>query len=193
MSANTLRIWPVSPVPADLTANPKWNESVQRYDSGARQGSTPYVKPLYTYGVGLQNMPLSKAQSLHAFYNTHRATAFPWLFKDPYRNRVNSTVCVRTGTNPASFYVYTVDSFSVIPESGSILITSALSGALTQGSHYILNQDNGIVVASLRPTSADYWTASCSYFKKVAFSQEYGETSRLWENFSGRVEFEELL
>ena len=188
----TLNIWPLSPAPADLTREPTWNDQSYRYDSGVRQGSTPWVKPLYKYSFSLTNIPRSKQSSLNLFYSRQRGGVTPFLFQDPYDFPVNGKVCVNTGTNPTTFYAFDESSFYVIPKSGSLRITSNLSGALTQGSHYILNQDTGVITASMRPSSSDFWTASCEYYRKCFFTQ-YSEASNLWDNFSGNVSFEEMI
>jgi hypothetical protein len=192
--ANTLPIFPTSPVPASMRFSDAWNESNYAYDSGAHQGVVARTKPFRNYEIDLENIPISKQSSLRAFFNDRRATAFPWLFQDPYENQVAGQVAINTAnTRPTSFYIFDAQSFWVVPKSGSILITSNLSGALTQGSHYILDQDTGILVASLQPASADFWTASCSYFKKVHFTQSFDQTSRLWQMFSGSIAFEEIV
>jgi hypothetical protein len=186
-----LHIWPISPPPADMDRQPFWNDAVYKYDSGARQGVTNRAKPFMRYSFSLRNMERTKQSSLFAFWNTLKGRTEPFLFMDPYDNRVNSTVCADSGFSGTSFYIFDQNSFMVIPQSGSIVITSTLSGTLPN-SWYVLDQDTGIIVRSGAKDTADVWTASCAYFKKVAFEQQYGENSNLWNNFNAQVVFEEL-
>lgn len=186
----TLAIWPISPAPADMDRQPLWNEAKYEYDSGAMQGASPWARPHMQYSFSLRNMERSKQSSLFAFWNALKGRTTPFLFMDPYDNMVNSTVCANSGFTGTSFYIYDQNSFAVIAQSGNLLITSALSGALPN-SWYVLDQDTGIIVRSGAKATADVWTASCGYYKKVSFIRQYGETSNLWNNFSGQVTFKE--
>jgi hypothetical protein len=67
-----LKVFPTSPVPADMTRSRTWNANKQTFDSGAYQGSSPYSKPLYRYGFNMANMPRTKQQSLESFINDLR-------------------------------------------------------------------------------------------------------------------------
>lgn len=187
----TLPIWPTSPVPATLQREPIWAQSNQQYDSGLSQGSTAFVKPLIRYGLSLTNVPRSKQSSLHAFYNVTKAGVIPFLFKDPYDYLVGNTICVQTGTAARSFFVRTSEGYPVIPQSGALLITSNLSGALTQGTHYSFNQATGVFSTHIVPSSGDFWTASCEYFRKCKFTG-YTENSKIWELFDGNVSWQEI-
>lgn len=169
---------------------PFWNNNVQQFDSGARQSGSPYSKPLYRYKFPLTNIQRSTQQSLESFYNGLKAGA-PFLFSDPYDNRINGIVCVRTGTAVRSFMVQTGEGWKYVPVSGTLLITSALSGALTQGTHYQFNADTGVFSTNLAPSSADYWTASCQYFRKCSFDS-YQLSSNIWQNFNGNIAFSEI-
>lgn len=189
---SNLNVFPTSPVPAPLGRSPHWNESIFNYDSGGRQGITAYQKPLMGYTINISNMPRTKQRSLFHFYNQQRGMVTPFLFQDPYDDPVAGTIVVRTGTHPSSFRIFDANSFYVIPRSGGTLITSALSGALTPGSHYVIDHSTGIVVASLLPASADFWTASCDFFRKVAFNQQYDEVSNIFDNFNGNLTLQEL-
>jgi hypothetical protein len=185
-------IWPTSPVPANIQREINWGDSVQRYDNGMEQGSSPYVKPLARYTIQLQNIPRAKQRILHAFYvNSCRGRTVPFLFSDPYDNRVDGAICVQSGSAVRSFFVRTAEGYPVIPTSGSLRITSALSGVLTQGSHYQFDADTGVFSTSLAPAAADTWTASCAYFRKCKF-ETYNETSTIWDQFSGAVVFHEI-
>ena len=186
-----LPIFPTSPVYADIERERFWNVAISRFDSGKRQGSTAYTKPLMRYKIGLQNMQISKASSLVAFYDSRQGESAPFLFEDPYENRINGVPCVRSGTGTRSFFVVTSAGFGYIPVSGSLLITSALSGALVQGTHYSFNADTGVFSTHITVATADTWTASCEYFRKCAFDG-YQEHSNLWQNFVGSISFSEI-
>jgi hypothetical protein len=183
-----LQIFPSSPMPG-LTRVPGWQERQIIYDSGKYQGSSPLVKPLYNYRGSYKNRPIGPQTSLAAFINTHKKVD-PFLFKDPYLNRADNLS--RVFTDVTSFYLYDADSFWVIPDSASLLITSTLSGELTNGSEYILDQDTGIIVNSIAVTS-DTLTWSCSYFKKGVFQGQYSESSMLWENFDISFVIQEII
>jgi hypothetical protein len=179
-------------MPADLLREPMWGENINIFDSGQRQNSSPYAKPLYRYTLNLTNLPQSKQQSLHAFWNKVKGQTQPWLIQDPYDLPVNGVICVRTGTAPTSFFVVTADGWKVIPVSGTCLITSAKSGPLTAGSHYLIDFSTGFITPLLLPSSADVWTASTQYYKKCVFSAQFGEQSVIWQQFSGQMQFTEI-
>lgn len=169
-----------------------WGESSVKFDSGAYQSSTPYVKPLYTFSIALANIPRSKQSSLSAFYDEMRGRVTPFLIQDPYDFNAATGIVVTTGTAPTSFFLKTPTGFPVFAKSGSVVITSNLSGALTQNSHWVLDGTTGIIVASMRPTSADFWTVtSGEFYKKVAFT-EYAENSPIWNIFNGSVTIQEI-
>jgi hypothetical protein len=185
-----LKIFPTSPVPADMTRSRTWNANKQTFDSGAYQGSSPYSKPLYRYGFNMANMPRTKQQSLESFINDLRDVE-PFVFSDPYDNRINGVVCVRTGTAVRSFFVTTSEGWAYIPVSGTLLITSNLSGALTQGTHYQFNPDTGVFSTWVAPSSSDFWTASCQYFRKCV-TDNYDLNSKIWNQFNAQISFTEI-
>jgi len=185
-------IWPTSPVPANIQRGIMWGESVQTYDSGAEQASTPWAKPLLQYTISLTNIPRTKQTSLHAFYrDICKAKTVPFLFADPYDYQIGGAVCVySSATAVTSFFVRTREGYPVIPTSGQLVITSSLSGLRVQGTHYQFNPDTGVFSANA-PISGDTWTASCQYFRKCKF-ESYDETSTIWNQFSGTVVFHEI-
>lgn len=183
--------FPTSPVPADMTREALWGAAVQQYDSGVEQASTAFVKPLMKYSITLSNLPRSKQSSLHAFWNACKGQVTPFLFKDPYDFRANGTICVRTGTAARSFFIRTAEGYPVIAASGTIRITSTLSGTLTQGTHYSFDQDTGVFSTHITPSSSDFWVASCEYFRKCKFDS-YQENSKLWNSFGGSISFHEI-
>jgi hypothetical protein len=189
--SGSIFIFPTSPLPADISRTPVWGESVQKFDSGAEQGATPWQKPLIQYSINLSNIPRSKQSSIMAFYNLVRGRTNPWLIRDPYDFLVNGAVCVASGTGVRSFFVRTIEGFPVIPASGTLRITSALSGTLTHNTHYSFNMVTGVFSTHLAVATGDTWTASCQYFRKCRFDS-YQESSRLWEQFNGTLSFHEI-
>jgi hypothetical protein len=187
----TLNIFPTSPVPADFSRSQFWNESAQTFDSGAFQGSTPYIKPLYKYVINLTNIPRSKQSSLHYFVNNQKNGTIPFLFEDPYDCFINGVVCVNTGTQARSFFVVTPQGYPYIPVSGSLRMTSALSGVLTQGTHFQFDMATGIFSTWVAPATNDFWTASCQYFRKCVIDA-YQESSKNWNQFGGSISFHEI-
>ena len=187
-----LSIIPTSPLPAAMDREPFWNNNTTRFDSGKYQASTPYRKPLYRYTFSIGNFPRSKQSSLHAFYNTLKGKMTPFLMQDPYDYSSPGGIVVATGTAPTSFMLINSSGWSLFPKSGSVLLTSNLSGNLTQGSHWVLDGDTGIIVASMRPTSADYWyVKSAEYYRKVVFTN-FAESSPIWGQFNGQISIEEI-
>lgn len=188
----TLPIFPSSPVWANLQRQPVWNESVQMYDSGKRQGSTPWHRPLYKYNINISNMPETKQSSLHAFWNDLKGRTMPFLFKDPYDYVANGVAIDTTSMGVGSgFYFLNANSWAIIPDSGNILVTAGDSGALSNGIDYVLSLDNGWCQIVHAPTSS--WVGSFEYFRKVAFDAQYGENSAIWNNFSGSLVIQEML
>lgn len=185
--------FPTSPVPAPLRFFDFWNESIVNFDSGAYQGSTAFQKPMRRYSFSGANMPRTKQQSLSAFWNIHKGRVTPWLFGDPYDIGAQGGTVKALGPGITSFYLKDTGSFNVIARSGFLRITSTLSGVLTQGSHYVLNQDTGIIVASLTPASGDTWTASGQTFRKCHFTSDLSQDSPIWNQFGMEVTFEEIL
>lgn len=190
-----LPIWPTSPVPANLTRQPIWGENVVTFDSGGRQASSPFVKPLVKYSVSLSNIPRSKQSSLWAFFNRSKGQTIPFLFMDPYDYQVQGALAVPVNAGVSSFFMLSNEGWPVIAASGQVTITSAQSGALTANSHWLLEQDTGIIqvlINSGRVNSADSWTCSGNYFRKCGFADQYQETSPIWNSFNAQVVWSEL-
>src|SRR5262245_60184227 len=117
MGLNTLRIWPISPPPADMQRQPIWNENAVHYDCDAFQGSTSWVKPLYKYVFSHKNLPRSQQSSLHNFVNLQRGQVTPFLFQDPYDNRAGNVTVLGSGNVATSFYIFDANSFQIVPKS----------------------------------------------------------------------------
>lgn len=183
-----MNIFPSSPFPP-LRRTPSWGQRQIFYDSGAYQGASPLVKPLYNYSLRFVNRQRGSQSSLNAFFNEGKHVE-PFLFKDPYDQRADGVA--RTMPNVTTFYLYDASSHFIIPDSADLIITSTFSGsALTNGSEYILDQDTGIITASISVTS-DTLTWSLSYFRKGVF-QGYSESSNLWENFTIDFSIQEII
>lgn len=188
----TIQIFPTSPIPAGGTREPVWNSGVKNYDSGVKQGVSYWSRPLYRFQIPWQNFARTSQSSLEAFYNAMKASATPFFFGDPYNHIVTSALIVGTATSPTSFYMYDINSYKVFPASGNLTITSNLSGDLTEGVDFSIDHDTGIIVASLQPSSLDYWyVTSAEFFKKCRFVGGAPFYQRLWNQFSASLTIEE--
>jgi hypothetical protein len=191
-----LNIFPTSPLPAGLTRAPFWNTSVVKYDSGARQATTPFVRPLLKYQIPFKNINELKQSAVYSFWNLQRGMTFPFLMADPIDFRVNSVFVVSGDavSEPASLGIFDVTSFFILVDTTTIgSMTSNKSGFVTLGSEYDYDQDTGnLTVKSI--DNDDSWTASSlQYFKKVAFESQYRETGIISGQFSVNVVIEELV
>lgn len=190
----TLPLFVFSPLPAALSRTPRWNESVMRYDSGERQGQSPYQRPLYDWEVPVKLMTETKQSSLWAFVNGRKGMTTPFLMKDPYDCRVASVLAVRSGiTNAATLHFYDLNSYSVRPDTLYIgSMTSALSVYVRLGFEYAIDQDTGILTVNTKATNDVWGVRSLEYVRKVAFKSSYKETSPLWNVFTTQFQIEEL-
>jgi len=188
-----MEIFPTSPVWADITREVNWAEEVYRYDSGARQGATPWERPLYTYNVRARNFNELKQNSLHVFVNSHKGMVTPFLFKDPYDYTAQAvTLGATTAMGAGSgFYLTNEYGWAVIPDSAFLTIVDGRSGTLNSGSHYVASLDNGWVEVQVAVSSV--WTSSFEFFRKAAFARKYTEQSNVWNNFSATLVIEELI
>ena len=189
-----LNIFPTSPLPAGLTRAPFWNESLNKYDSGARQGITPWLRPLTKYTIPFRNINEVKQSALYSFYNLQKGTVTPFLMKDPIDFRVNSVFVVSGDavSEPASLGMFDLSSFFIRVDTTTIgSMTSNKSGFVTLGNEYDYDQDTGnLTVKSI--DNDDSWTAaSLQYFRKCAFEQQYRETGIIWNQFSLNLVIEE--
>jgi len=184
-----LPIWPTSPVPASIQRDPLWGESVQVFDNGKEVGGSPWQKPLIKYTVSLQNIPMSKQQSLWFFYNRLcRGRSVPFLFADPYENRVDGVVCINTGSIVQSFFIRSSEGYPVLPASGTLTIRKMPANTV---SPFSIDWETGIVNFSAETNVADYYVASCHYFKKCKWDS-WSESSQVWGIFSGTASFHEI-
>lgn len=187
-----MEIFPTSPVWADIQRTVNWAEEVYRYDSGVRQGSTPWERPLYKYDIVGRNFNEVKQESLHVFVNSHKGMVTPFLFKDPYDYHANGVTLASSSNMGAGsgFYLTNEYGWRVIPDSGNFLIADGTSGNLTVDSHYVASLDNGWI--EVQVSVASVWTSSFEFFRKVAFAQQYRERSPIWNSFSTTLVLEEI-
>jgi hypothetical protein len=189
-----MMIFPTSPVWADVSRSPLWNEEVTHYDSGAYQGSTSRVRPLYLYEINGRNFEINKASSLEAFFNALKGRVTPFLFKDPYAYATSSAITQPSTTtmgNGSGFYLVEANSWKVIPDSAFLSIACGRSGALTAGVHYTASLDNGWIKTNVAPSSV--WTASFQYFRKAVWDSAFSPGSDLWNNFHVGFSIKEIL
>lgn len=190
-----MNIFPTSPLPANMTREPFWNESTTKYDSGARQGISPYLRPLTKYTIPFRNINEVKQAALFSFYNLQKGMTTPFLMKDPIDFRVNS-VFVTSGdvTEPASLGMFDLSSFFIRVDTTTIgSMTSNKSGFVTLGSEYDYDQDTGNLTVKSIDTD-DFWRAdSLQYFRKCAFERAYRETGIIWNQFSLNLVIEEIV
>jgi hypothetical protein len=193
----TFRIFPTSPLPADFTRTPQWNESGTEYDSGLGQYSTALSKPLYDFGFVLRNAPDSKQSSLEFFINDGKGRLAPFWIKDPYHhiNNASGAVVINTGqVSVNSFLFRNVESYHYWPDSATFsgAYSSMTSGTLIFGTDYHLDQETGTVTFSLQADSDDWFTyvGTQEYFKKAVFNGPWRFASpRVFNQFniSGRI------
>ena len=189
-----LNIFPTSPLPAGMTRAPFWNESTAKYDSGARQGTTPFLRPLMKYVIPFRNINEVKQSALFSFYNLQKGMTTPFLIKDPIDFRVNS-VFVASGdpvVEPASLSVFDLSSYFIRVDTTTIgSMTSNKSGFVTLGSEYDYDQDTGKLTINSIDDDDSWHAESLQYFRKAAFEQQYRETGIIWNQFALNLTIEE--
>lgn len=189
-----LLTFPFSPLPAGTERFKSWGESDVLYDSGERQGLSPYIKPLYEYSLPLHNYTEIKQSSLWAFWDSVKGRTSPWLMKDPYDYIVNSVMGVRSGiTNAATVFIFDTNSYMVRPDTTTIgSMFSTLSGYVRNGFEYSLDQDTGLVVVNTKATTDVWGVRSMQYYKKVKFASDFKETSPMWNIFNATLQVKEM-
>ena len=180
-----LPIFPMSPLPADLDRWKDWASDVNKFDSGAAQGATSYVKPLYQYSFAVPAMNEIKQSSLWAFVDTVKQTTNPFLIKDPYDFRINSVLAVRSGlTNGSSLFLYDTNSYMVRADTVTIgSLFSALSGYVLLGTNFTYDQDTGIITLTTKSNTDVWGVRSTQYWKKVRFGSPWKEKAIIWNIF----------
>lgn len=190
----TLPIFPVSPLPAGLTREPFWLTNDVDYDSGANQSLTPFVRPLYVYDIPFKNYNEYRQASLWLFFNDRRGSTYPFLMKDPYDNRVNSVLAVRSGVSAGTFFVYDINSYFTIPDTTTIgSMFSSLSGYVRLGTNYWYDQDTGVFSIVLKASTDAWGVRSMEYFKKVKFASKFQEQGIIWNQFAVGLRIREIV
>jgi hypothetical protein len=189
-------VFPYSPLPAGIEREVFWKTDVVRYDSGARQSMTSFVKPLYKYRIPIPIYNEFRREDLNSFWNQTKGMTFPFLMSDPYDYVVGSQQVVNSGvTNGATLYFRDVNSWIVRPNTTTAqTLTSALSGFVSLGQHYSIEQDTGIFRVNTK-VNTDIWTTASGnwqYYKKLAFSGEFTERAVIWNIFGTTLEAEEV-
>ena len=192
-----LPIFPYSPMPGGITRSAFWNENVQTYDSGADQGFSNYVKPLYRYTIPLSIYNEIKQANVWPFFRDQtRGMLRPFYIKDPYDQYSAPATAVRSGlTNGASLHLYDTNSYSIRVDTTSIgSLASVLSGYVRLGVEFTYNIDSGMLVVNTKATG-DVWTypSTVSYYRKVRLAQGFTESAMIWNVFGGAVTLNEVI
>jgi hypothetical protein len=188
-------IFPVSPVPTELSRTFDWGENTVKFDSGLIQTMTPRSRPLYQYQMPFQNINIVKQSLLTVFVNSVKGRVFPWLFKDPYDNAVNSVMAVRSGYASGSpgLSLYDTMSFFLRADTTTIgSLFSSLSGYVRLGVEYNYDQDTGSFSINTKAVTDVWGVRSMQYFRKCRFTAPYADTSPVWQQFNTTVKFEEV-
>ena len=187
-------IFPLSPPPASMEREPFWNTQVLNYDSGVDQAHTGWDKPLYRFSIPWQNMPVSKLNSIEAFWHDRKAFLKPFLFQDPYFNTISAYVMKAGGTAIKTGYMLNNFGHRSFPMSGSISMTSTLSGAYLIGSHYTIDSLTGVVNFVNTVAAADVITInSAGYYLLCRFSAPLRSQSPIWQHFNLPIQIVEIL
>lgn len=189
-----LPIMPFSPLPANIQRTWNWGENVVIYDTGEQQADTAFVKPLLQWDCPIKLMTEIKQSSLEAFQNATKGQTRPFLMKDPYEYQVTSVMGVNSGvTNAATLYFYDTRSYTVRPDSTTVsTLFSTLSGFVTLGTEFSLDQDTGIVTVNTKDVTDVWGVRSMEYYRKCKFASQYAETSVLWNIFGATLKIVEL-
>lgn len=191
-----MNIFPTSPLPAGLTREFDWNENDVKYDSGARQGLTPWLRPLIKYNIPYKNVNEFKQSAVQSFVNLQRTSVFPFLIKDPIDFRVNSVFVVSGDavSEPASISVFDLSSFFIRVDTVTIgSMTSNKSGFVTLGSEYDYDQDTGIMTVKSIDNDDSWHAESLQYYRKAKFVRNYRETVIISGQFQFNLVIEEIV
>lgn len=189
----SLPIFPVSPLPAGMTRTIDWGETDTRYDSGAHQTDTAFVRPLYQWDVDYKLFTEIKQSSLFQFQNNVKGMTLRFLMKDAYDFRVNSVMAVRSGISTGTLFLFDTNSFFVRADTTTIgSLFSTLSGYVKLGTDYSYDQDTGLFTITGKATTDVWGVRSMQYFRKCMFASPYVETSQLWNIFAAGLKIAEL-
>lgn len=169
-----------------------WGGNTARYDSGAKQGLTPFRQPLYKYDLGFTNINSTKQAQIISLINSVRGTVSPFWFPDPF-DYVGSVLAVASGVTTGSVRLFDLNSFYIRPHTTDVAtLFSSLSGYVSNGAEYSYNIDSGFITISTKAV-IDVWGARSldTLMKKCSFTQDYSESTRLWGIWNTRMTFEE--
>lgn len=191
---NSLQIWPVSPMPL-MSRQIDWGTTGQRFGTGRQQSSTTFARPLMKWQIPFTNVTCVDRRAMYDFYNDPgiRGSTGRFLMMDPDDFEVSSSgVAFVTGVN--TFYARTNQGYYVIPASGHINLFSVLSGEMTNGVDYTLDQDTGIITRVIAFNATDSWSVqSTDFFRKCKFDGNYTDASpRVWSIFNIQLSVEEV-
>lgn len=190
----SLPIFPFSPLPANLQRQQNWGENVVTYDSGATQGESPFLRPLYIWTVPIKLMTEIKAGSLWSFNYATKGMTKPFLVKDAYDFAVTSVLAAGSATiNASTLYLFDTNSFFVRADTTTVgSLFSAMSGYVSNGVEYAYDQDTGLLTVNTKALNDVWGVRSMTYYRKARMSQSYKETSQLWNIFASEVDMVEL-
>lgn len=180
-----LPIFPLSPMPANVTRMKDWASDNQEYDSGLKLGFSAFTKPLYQYVFPIKAMNEIKQSSLWAFVDVVKQTTNPFLMKDPYDFRVASVMGVRSGiTNAGTLFLYDTNSYMVRADTFTVAsLFSATSGFVRLGVQYAYDQDTGVLTVNTKAASDVWGVRSMEYWKKARFGTPWRERAIIWNIF----------
>lgn len=188
-----MEVWPASPLPAGLQRIPYWQSDDITFDSGAYQGRTTFVRPLYRYTIPFQNFNETKQGLIINFWNARKGKVQPFLMKDPYDYRVDSVLAVNSGITTSSFRLFDTNSFFVRADTTTIgSLFSSVSGYVTLGSEFTYDQDTGVLNVLSKDTTDIWGVRSMEYFRKVHFKNDYQEQAVIWNVFNAQLNFWEV-
>ena len=189
---NSLSIWPASPMPV-LAREIDWGETDTMFQTGRAQTSTALSQPLMRWNIPFTNVMSADRRQIYNFYMNMKGPVGRFLMMDPDDFHVASAgISFITGVN--TFLGRNEFGHRVIPASGHINIVTVLSGTLTNGIDYTLDQDTGIMTYVLTPSATDSWSVqSTDFFRKCKFAGGYQDASpRVWSTFNITVKVEEV-
>jgi hypothetical protein len=190
----SLPTFPQSPLWAGLDRQKMWNETVNVYDSGDMQGSSPWSRPMYVYTQAVSAYQAITQSSLWAFWDTVQGTTQPFLIMDPYDHNVNSVMGVRSGiVSGTSLQLFDTRSYPIRVDTTTIgSMFSSLSGYIRNGVEYSYQQDTNVLMVNTKAATDVWGVRSAYYFKKVRFTSQMIENSDLWNSFHTALTFREM-
>lgn len=187
-------IFPLSPLPAALQTTRNWGENQNLYDSGAMQGDTAFVRPLLAWEIPIPVMNELKRFPIIDFIDSTKGMTLPFLIKDAYEYMVSSQQEVASGvTHGSTGYFTNAKGFMVRPDTTTVgSIFSTLSGHVTLGIEYGIEQDTGIVIVNSKAAADVWFVHSMQYFRKAVLNTQYQDTATIWNIWGATIQVTEL-